>query len=92
MDYKVWGNILWSKSFGKSFREIKENEIIFNENFNIENSLEFTSKENVEINFLIWVDNISVDKLVTLPKDYYDIGVRYSEESIDVVNVKRYLR
>ena len=27
--------------FGKSFREIKENEIIFNENFNIENSLEF---------------------------------------------------
>ena len=77
--------------FGKSFREIKENEIIFNENFNIENSLEFTSKENVEINFLIWVDNISVDKLVTLPNDYHDIGVRYSEESIEVVNVKRYL-
>ena len=85
MDYKVWGNILWSKSF----REIKENEITFNENFNIENSLEFTFKENVEINFLIWVDDISVDKLVPLPNDYYDIGVRYSEESIEVINVKR---
>ena len=39
--------------FGKSFREIKENEIIFNENFIIENSLDFTSKENVEIIFFI---------------------------------------
>ena len=44
---------------GKSFREIKENIIKFDDNFEIPNKLPFDTKENVEINFLLWVDGIS---------------------------------
>ena len=38
-----------------SFREIKEDNIVFNDEFEIENKLPFNSAANVEINFLIWV-------------------------------------
>ena len=38
---------------GKSFREIKENKIKFDDNFEIQNKLPFDTKENVEINFLL---------------------------------------
>ena len=72
---------------GKSFREIKENSIKFKNKFEIPNKLPFDSKENVEINFLLWVDGISPEKLVPLPYDYYDKDVRYGEESIDVLEV-----
>ena len=72
---------------GKSFREIKENTMKFDDNFEIPNKLPFDSKENVEINFLLWVDGISPEKLVPLPNDYYNKDVRYGEESIDVLEV-----
>ena len=72
---------------GKSFREIKENIIKFDDNFEIPNKLPFDSKENVEINFLLWVDGISPEKLVPLPHDYYSKDVKYGEESIDVLEV-----
>ncbi len=72
---------------GKSFREIKENTIKFDNNFEIPNKLPFDSKENVEINFLLWVDGISLEKLVPLPHDYYSKDVKYGEESIDVLEV-----
>ena len=72
---------------GKSFREIKENTMKFDDNFEIPNKLPFDSKENVEINFLLWVDGISPEKLVPLPHDYFDKDVRYGEESIDVLEV-----
>ena len=72
---------------GKSFREIKENTMKFDDNFEIPNKLPFDSKENVEINFLLWVDGISPKKLVPLPYDYYNKDVRYGEESIDVLEV-----
>ena len=54
---------------GKSFREIKENTMKFDDKFEIPNKLPFDSKENVEINFLLWVDGISPKKLVPLPYD-----------------------
>ena len=47
----------------------------------------FDTKENVEINFLIWVDGIEIKNLVTLPSDYYDESVRYDEESIEVLDI-----
>ena len=72
---------------GKSFREIKENIIKFDNNFEIPNKVPFDSKENVEINFLLWVDGISTEKLVPLPHDYYSEDVKYGEESIDVLEV-----
>ena len=74
---------------GKSFREIKENTIKFDNNFEIPNKLPFNSKENVEINFLLWVDGISPEKLVLLPYDYYSKDVKYGEESIDVLEVTK---
>ena len=75
---------------GKSFREIKENTIKFHDNFKIQNKLPFNSKENVEINFLLWVDGISPEKLVPLPNDYQSKDVRYGEESIEVLEVNSY--
>ena len=75
---------------GKSFREIKENKIRFDSNFKIPNKLPFNTKENVEINFLLWVDGISPEKLVPLPHDYYSKDVRYGEESIEVLEVFKY--
>ena len=75
---------------GKSFREIKENKIRFDSNFKIPNKLPLNTKENVEINFLLWVDGISPEKLVPLPHDYYSKDVRYSEESIEVLEVFKY--
>ena len=72
---------------GKSFREIRENIIKFDDNFEIKNKLPFDTKENVEINFLLWVDGISPEKLVPLPYDYYNKDVRYGEESIDVLEI-----
>ena len=72
---------------GKSFREIKENTMKFDDKFEIPNKLPFDSKENVEINFLLWVDGISPEKLVPLPYDYYNKDVIYGEESIDVLEV-----
>ena len=72
---------------GKSFREIKENTMKFDHNFEIPNKLPFDTKENVEINFLLWVDGISPKKLVPLPHDYYSKNVKYGEESVEVLEV-----
>lgn len=72
---------------GKSFREIKENSMKFDSSFEILNKLPFVSKENVEINFLSWVDKISPEKLVPVPHDYYSENVRYGEESVEVLEV-----
>ena len=71
-----------------SFREIKESIILFTEDFEIENKVPFDSKENVEINFMLYVDKLPVSKLIKLPKDYYNKKVRYDEEqSIEVLEV-----
>ena len=75
---------------GKSFREIKENKIKFDDNFEIKNKLPFDTKENVEINFLLCVDGISPEKLVPLPNDYQSKDVRYGEESIEILKVNSY--
>ena len=75
---------------GKSFREIKENIIKFDDNFEIKNKLPFDTKENVEINFLLWVDGILHEKLVPLPNDYHSKDVKYGEESIEVLEVNSY--
>ena len=90
-------NVIWNVRFevtfygvdkeGKSFREIKENRMKFDDNFEILNKLPFDSKENVEINFLVWVDGILPEKLVPLPYDYYSKDVKYGEVSIDVLEV-----
>ena len=53
-------------------REIKEDNIVFNDEFEIENKLPFNNPANVEINFLIWVDTLPIEKLTKLPHDYND--------------------
>ena len=70
-----------------SFREIKESSILFSDKFDINNKLPFDSAENVEINFLLWVDGLPSEKLVKLPHDYYDKNVRYDQESVEVIKV-----
>ena len=71
-----------------SFREIKEDSVIISEDIDIKNKVSFDTKENVEINFLLWVDNLSIEKLTTVPHDYNSFNVKYDEESIEVLSVK----
>ena len=72
-----------------SFREIKEDNIVFNDEFEIENKLPFNNATNVEINFLIWVDTLPIEKLTKLPNDYKDPKIKYDKESIEVLEVKK---
>ena len=71
-----------------SFREIKEDNVIISEDIDIKNKVSFDTKENVEINFLLWVDNLPIEKLTKVPHDYNDTNVKYDEESIEVLSVK----
>lgn len=72
-----------------SFREIKEDNIIISEDMDIKNKVSFDTKNNVEINFLLWVDKLPIEKLTKVPHDYYEPSVRYDEESIEVLSVTR---
>ena len=72
-----------------SFREIKEDNIVLNDEFEIENKLPFNNPANVEINFLIWVDTLPIEKLTKLPHDYNDPKKKYDKESIEVLEVKK---
>ena len=72
-----------------SFREIREDNIDFNDEFEIENQLPFNNAANVEINFLIWVDTLPIEKLTKLPHDYKDQKIKYYKESIEVLEVKK---
>ena len=51
--------------------------------------MSFDTKENVEINFLLWVDNLPIEKLTKVPHDYKNSIVKYDEESIEVLSVTR---
>ena len=70
-----------------SFREIRRSSIVFNNKFKKKNMVSFDNKENVEINFLLWVDGLSIENLIDVPNDYYDENIRYDEESIEVIEV-----
>ena len=70
-----------------SFREIKEDNIVFNDEFEIENKLPFSNAVNVEINFLLWVDTLPIEKLTKLPHDYNDPKIKYDQELIEVLEV-----
>ena len=72
-----------------SFREIKEDTIVINEEFQINNKVDFDNAENVEINFLIWVDKLPIEKLTKVPHDYNNSNVRYDQESIEVLEVTK---
>ena len=72
-----------------SFRENKEDNIVFNDEFEIENKLPFDNAANVEINFLLWVDTLPIEKLTKLPHDYKDPKIKYDKESIEVLEVKK---
>ena len=72
-----------------SFREIREDNIVFNDEFNIENKLPFDNAANVEINFLLWIETLAIEKLTKLPHDYNDPHVNYDQESIEVLEVKK---
>ena len=72
-----------------SFREIKEDNMIFNDEFEIENKLPFNNAANVEINFLLWVETLSIEKLTKLPHDYYDPKINYDQEAIEVLDIKK---
>ena len=72
-----------------SFREIKEDSVMINEDIDIKNKVSFNTKENVEINFLLWVDNLPIEKLTKVPHDYNNKNIKYDEESIEVLSVTR---
>ena len=72
-----------------SFREIKEDSVVINEDIDIKNKVSFDTKENVEINFLLWVDDLPIEKLTKVPHDYNNSMVKYDEESIEVLSVIR---
>ena len=72
-----------------AFREIKENNVVFNDEFEIENKLPFSNAPNVEINFLLWVDKLPIEKLTKVPNDYNNTDVRYGQESIEVLEVTK---
>ena len=72
-----------------SFRQIKEDSIVINEEFQINNKVNFDNAENVEINFLLWVDKLPIEKLTKVPHDYNYSNVRYDQESIEVLEVTK---
>ena len=72
-----------------SFREVKEDSIIISEDIDIKNKVSFDTKDNVEINFLLWVDKLPIEKLTKVPHDYNEPSVMYDEESIEVLSVTR---
>ena len=72
-----------------SFREIKEDTIVINEEFQINNKVNFDTAENVEINFLLWVDKLPIEILTKVPHDYNNSNVRYDQESIEVLEVTK---
>ena len=72
-----------------SFREIREDTIVINEEFQINNKVNFDNAENVEINFLLWVDKLPIEKLTKVPHDYNNTDVRYGQESIEVLEVTK---
>ena len=72
-----------------SFREIIEDKIVFNDEFEIKNKLPFNNAANVEINFLLWVDTLAIEKLTKLPHDYNDPKIKYDKESIEVLEVRK---
>ena len=73
----------------RSFREIKEDNIIINNEFDIINKLPFDNATNVEINFLLWAEKLPIEKLIKLPHDYYDPKIKYDQVSIEVLDVKK---
>jgi hypothetical protein len=72
-----------------SFREIKEDTIIINDTFKINNKVNFDTAENVEINFLLWSDKLPIEQLTKVPHDYNNTNVRYDQESIEVLEVTK---
>ena len=55
----------------------------------LNNQVRYDNKENVEINFLLWVDNLPVEKLMQVPHDYYKPNVKYGQESIEVIEINK---
>ena len=72
-----------------SFREIREDTIVINEEFQINNKVNFENAENVEINFLLWVDKLPIEELTKVPHDYFGTDIKYDEESIEVLEVTK---
>ena len=72
-----------------SFREIKEDIILIGEDLPLKYSMPFNTKEDVEINFLLWVDDLPVEKLIKLPHDYFDHNLNYAEESFEVIEITK---
>ena len=73
-----------------SFREIREDKIVISEEFQTNNKVNFDNAENVEINFLLWVDKLPIEKLTKVPHDYNNINVSYDQESIEVLEVTKF--
>ena len=72
-----------------TFREIKEDTIVINDDLQINNKVNFDTEENAEINFLLWVEKLPIEQLIKVPHDYYDTNLRYDQESIEVLEVTR---
>ena len=43
----------------------------------------------MEINFLLLVETLPIEKLTKLPHDYNDSKIKYDQESIEVLEVKK---
>ena len=72
-----------------SFREIREDTIVINEEFQINNKVNFDNAENVEINFLLWVDKLPIEKHTKVPHDYNNSNARHDQVSIEVLEVTK---
>jgi hypothetical protein len=70
-----------------SFRVITEDIVLIGDDIPIKQKVPFSNKENAEINFLLWIDGLSVESLIELPHDYYSKEVSYAEESVEVLEV-----
>ena len=49
--------------------------------------LDFNNAPNVEINFLLWVDTLQIEKLNKLPHEYNNLKIKYDLEAIEVLEV-----
>ena len=69
MVFKIYGWILQLLPNEVLSWEIREDNVVFNDEFYIKNKLPFDNVANVWINFLLWIERLSIENLIKLPHD-----------------------
>ena len=76
LECKIWGYSHCNDLNKGSLRDIYWDNIDFNYEFKIENTLLFDNAANVEVNFLLWVDTLPIEKFTKLPHDNNDLKIK----------------